>query len=389
MTNYQHFTEELRAAGMNAKAAVFLVNKLKEDEEYSVTTPEEKEWALMRGFFPGRIAFYGLTEENYRDYVPDYHYFMLFPFNHHFRIWINDKLTLKYVLNRQDLKQFMPEYYLYIENDGSYTYLMDCPDEVPKDEHFIRNLLCRKKKLVMKPNSGTSGGLGFLRLEQKEDLLYVNNRLTDEAEFAGICYSLKNYIVTEYVTQHEALADIWPKSECTLRVIMYKNVKDRYEPAAWSCAASYARFGTEISGGVSNISAGGFGVVFDFDTGLFAERGFRYRRFSPDGSWQMWEHPDSHKGWYGSRMPRWEETREAICRICGYISSLSYLAFDIIITSDGMKICEINSLPSMDYEQVMCGPALGKEPFKRFFMEKGLTSFDGKRFYEAYMNSQE
>ena len=78
MTNYQRFTEELRAAGMDAKAAVFLVNKLKEDEEYSVTTPEEKEWALMRGFFPGRIAFYGLTEENYRDYVPDYHYFMLF-----------------------------------------------------------------------------------------------------------------------------------------------------------------------------------------------------------------------------------------------------------------------------------------------------------------------
>ena len=65
------------------------------------------------------------------------------------------------------------------------------------------------------------------------------------------------------------------------------------------------------------------------------------------------------------------------------------MGLDIIITEDGMKLCEINSHPAIDYEQVMCGPTLSRPKVKAFFEHKGLRKFDGKDFYQAYIESQE
>ena len=71
------------------------------------------------------------------------------------------------------------------------------------------------------------------------------------------------------------------------------------------------------------------------------------------------------------------------------MSSLDYLGLDIIITEDGMKLCEINSHPAMDDEQVMCWPTLSKENAREFFDSKGFRNFDSADFYRAYAESQE
>lgn len=345
---------------------------------------------MERGFFPGRIELYGLTEDNYKDYVPDFNYFMIHPMNHHFRIWINDKLSLKYTLNSNGCEMVMPEYYLYVENDGTYTYLMDCPQSIPKDESFLWNLLCDKKILAIKPNSGTSGGLGFIKLEIKNDILYENNHQITKDRFEEIKGSLYNHIVTEYAYQHSELAKIWPQSECTLRVIMCKNVPETISsPAKWSCAVSYARFGTSVNGGASNLSSGGVGVGFDFNTGRYNDTCIRYKKYCNDGIWKLTSHPDTCAEWTKLGLPNWQYVKEKIERICSHISSLSYLGLDIIITPDGMKLCEINTHPAMDYEQVMCGPTLLKKNVKEFFAHKGLFDVKSEDFYTAYLECQE
>jgi hypothetical protein len=53
-----------------------------------------------------------------------------------------------------------------------------------------------------------------------------------------------------------------------------------------------------------------------------------------------------------------------------------------------MKLCEINTHPAMNYEQVMNGPALLKEKVKDYFMYKGINKFDGQDFYRAYLVSR-
>lgn len=390
MTNYDKLTDHVRALGMDYKWARMFVKKLRDDEAaFPVADEEQKKWALERGFYPGRIELYGLTEENYRDYVPDFQYFMLHPMNNHFLKWL-DKTTLKYVLNSNGCESTMPEYYVYVENDGSFTYLMDCPEHLPKTADFLMELLRYKGILAMKPNSGTSGGLGFIKLELRGEELYENNRPIDEARFIQIRDSMRNYIITEYAHQHPELAKVWPDSECTLRIIMGKAPKQSlYEPAVWDCAVSFARFGTSISGGTSNLSAGGVGIGFDFETGRCRGRGVQYRRFSRDGGWYIDRHPDSLCSWEGMTMPNWPYVKQKIEDVCRHISSLDYIGLDVIITKDGMKLCEINSHPAVDYSQLLCGPVLAKERLRRFYASKGLYDQDPAAFYRAYMECQE
>ena len=80
--------------------------------------------------------------------------------------------------------------------------------------------------------------------------------------------------------------------------------------------------------------------------------------------------------------------KDTVQKICKYISSLSYLGFDVIITESGMKICEINTHPALDYAQIMCGPALQKNNVKAYFRTKGMFSFNGEDFLKAYLDAQ-
>ena len=127
MTDYALLTEKMRELGMDHKWAMSFVKRLKEDEELFFVSDKDKRWALERGFYPGRVELLGLTEENYHDFLPDFHYSMMHPLNNHFLKWL-DKLTLKYVLNSNDCHDIMPDYFVYVENEqcgGRFTYLMD------------------------------------------------------------------------------------------------------------------------------------------------------------------------------------------------------------------------------------------------------------------------
>ena len=93
--------------------------------------------------------------------------------------------------------------------------------------------------------------------------------------------------------------------------------------------------------------------------------------------------------WRSLGLPNWQLAKKKINGLCQHISSLDYMGLDIIITEDGIKLCEINSHPALDYSQVLSGPALSKKNVKSFFEHKGLMMHDGKDFYRAYIESQE
>lgn len=388
-TNYETLLQLLREYGMDYKWARMFVKKLADDEAAFPTDEATRRWALERGFYPGRVALYGLTEENYRDYLPDFPYFMIHPINHHFRIWINDKMTLKYVLNSCGCAHTMPEYYLYVENNGDYTYMMDAPASVPKDAHFLKNLLREKKYLAVKPNSGTSGGRGFMKWEWNDGQILVNNQPVEAEAFAEITAHLENHIVTEYCHEHADLARIWPKSECTLRIIMVKLPQTSHEaPARWHNIVSYARFGASVSGGASNLSSGGIGIGFDYETGRFRDFGIRYKRFCADGQHLCYAHPDTHAVWKECSLPNWSFVKDSIDRICGHLGSLDYLGLDVIITQEGLKLCEINSHPAADYEQIMCRPILSDPEARAFFEKHGAFRVNCSDFWQMYQKSQ-
>lgn len=390
MINYDKMYEQLVEKGMQKNIAKLFIKKCKIEEDIYKGNETTREWAMTKGFFPSRVDLYGLNDENYKNYMPDYVDFRLHPYNNHFVIWINDKLSLKYTLGR-DFADIMPEYYLYIENNGDYTYLQDTPALIAKNENFILNLLKEKRVLIIKPNSSKSGGEGVMKVEWADNHIRINNKEEISVEaFQERIKNLGNNIVTEYVHQHSDLKRIWPDSECTLRIIMIRLPKENlYEKAKWKCIVSYARFGTSLSGGASNVSSGGIGIGFDFETGQYNPYAVRFRQFCPDGKWKLYEHPDTHVVWKNEKLPNWNYVKDTLYKVCDHYSSLSHLGFDVIITENGFVFCEINSKPALNYEQVICGPVLTSEDNIAYFKSKGMDNIDCSELYSIYKNCQE
>ena len=404
MTNYELMQKLLIENGMQSKVAKGFIKKFKIEELSYSCSDESKKWAMSKGFFPSRIKLYGLNEDNYTYFLPDYADFMMHPYNNHFAIWINDKLSLKYTLGK-DFSHILPRYYLYIENNGDYTYLQDAPYSVKKDKDFILNLLKEKKVVIIKPNSSKSGGEGVMKVEYinalstdhilgshlEDKIIRINNKeLLSVSEFQNRICNLYNCIVTEYVFQHSNLKKIWPESECTLRVIMVKLPHHSfYSQSQWKCIISFARFGTSVSGGTSNVSAGGIGVGFNFENGELHPFGIRELQFSPNGEWRCHEHPDTHIVWKEEKIPNWDYVRDNLYKVCEHYGSLSHLGFDVIITEKGFVLCEINSKPAINIGQVLSEPTLLSEDNKKYFISKGLDKIDCSKLYSIYEESQQ
>lgn len=73
------------------------------------TTLGQKLWCWRHGFQSFRIQQYGLTKENYKNFLSDYQYHWLNRINNNYQIWINDKTTTRYVM--EPYKQFLAKYY--------------------------------------------------------------------------------------------------------------------------------------------------------------------------------------------------------------------------------------------------------------------------------------
>jgi len=369
--------EFLLDKGLTQKMALYFVQHLEEDWILNKDMPYEKKIEAMKyGFFPGRVKLYNLNRENYRNYLADIDYFRLHPLNNHFAIWVNDKLTLKYVIpsvfhthEGRDLS-IMPEYYLYIENNGRYSYLMDSPKYILHDENYLLNLLKEKQILALKPSRG-AGGYGFVKLQYVDGEIYANSKKMNKAAFDAFRESLNGYLVTEYVSQHTALDTVWDKSVCTLRIISVKNCNNNLtDGGKTNIIVSYARFGTERSNGASNLSSGGVGIAYDFDNGRFADHFYQYLKYASNGNICLSEHPDTKVSLSGKMLPHWKLVRDVVYSVCDYLSSLEYFGFDLMVTEDGVKMCEINTHPSLDYEQVICGPIWLKPAAKEYFEKK-------------------
>lgn len=98
----------LRLIGLDKKRAKEFMPLLYKDLLYSPNSFRQKIWAYKRGFLSSRIELYCLNNKNYKEYLTDIDYLRHHPYNNHFSFWINDKLTLKYLLSGLD-PDLMPE----------------------------------------------------------------------------------------------------------------------------------------------------------------------------------------------------------------------------------------------------------------------------------------
>lgn len=288
--------------------------------------------------------------------LPDLDYLKMHPLNGQFGHWIDDKLTLKYLLAKFD--NYLPAYYGYLQK-GRFIQLMDFPSSLPYNFEGFLDLLHQKEDLALKKNSG-SLSVGFFNVKYCKGSYYINGNLTPAKEFSTFINSLDDYLITEYVHAHLFLKRINPLSPNIIRLIIV-NIDGR-DPQP---IAAYLRIGQRSTGYTELTSSGGLFSGIDLNTGtLFDPKSFN-GPFVTDTP----IHPDSKVPIEGT-LPHWDKLIDGIFDICKYVPNLKYLGFDIIITESSFKIIEINSLSGASYIQLF-------HPF--------LDSTAGKKFFQTFI----
>lgn len=308
----------------------FWRKEMKESYKNSPIPKKKKKWAYKRGFLPHRLIHYSLTEENYKKIVSDRDYFYLYPLNNNYKMWIDDKLTMKYILRPFD--RFLPKYYFHIMKERDVMRLMDCPKELDATVEGIINLLDDKGVLAAKTSAGTYG-IGFYKLESKNHHYYVNGNEYTKENFKEFLKSLDDYIITEFVEMHKDIKKLNPSSVNTIRVtVINEHGNDPIIPFA------FMRVGSKASGVVDNVAQGGMVCKVDVETGRFYNgEGLKNNLY-----FAVETHPDTGEKMEGF-IPHWELVKTELKKMCEYYPQLKWLGYDVAITEDGFCILEINS----------------------------------------------
>ena len=327
---------------------------------------KQKRWAHKHGFFSWHLYQYGITKDNYLQFLSDYDYFWLNRINNDYQKWVNDKTTFRMVM--EPFKDYVPKYYFSMfKMDGKtrISKMWDCPEEIPNSAEGIIELLKEKGKLAMKASAGTHGD-GFYCLSYENDAILINGKETTIDEFFKIIDELKSfYIVTEYLEMHEELKKIYSKSVNTVRMMVVNS--NGYDPKIMQ---TYMRIGSEKTGFTDNVGYGGICVYVNKETGeLYKPETIREHVF-----YDCPIHPDTGTPISGF-LPHWDLVREKVLEICKYLCELEYLGFDIAITDEGFQILEINI--HQDLHKVADFDDEIKEFFRRKLKQK-------RSIYKAY-----
>lgn len=289
--------------------------------------PQIIKFAKKHGFLASTVIALGINEKNYVDYLSDYDYWRMYPLDGRYHSWINNKLSLKYLLG--DLGKYMPEYYFQITQDMGVFKLLDCPSGYSNDLDGIMSLIFDVKKVGLKDIDGFYGR-GFYKAEVIGKDIFVNDKKYSREEFEEFILKLDNYIVMEYLESAGVSASIYPKTANSIRYIVAIEKGKRYK------IGSFIKFGNKKSGYVDNLSEGGITAPID-KNGHFE---FGYCKI--DGVMTKIEnHPDTGRRLEGI-INEWDEIEHVAQIIMSRLPQLTYLGFDFVVSTKGVRLLEIN-----------------------------------------------
>ena len=300
---------------------------------------DEERWISERGFNHHRIEQYGINRSNQKSLISDFEYEYLGHLNNKYRVWFEDKITIKYILD--DFSEYMTEYYYLItmkNGKNKIVTLMDCPNGYVSSYEDIFRLVRQQGTLALKLDEGTHG-TGFFKFTFANEKYYLNDneiRKEDIIELLNDTKSNNQYLVTEFIQQHPSLANIYPGSVNTARLIVFKK-----DGRTAQIGSGYMRFGHSETGGVDNMGAGGIGVDLDVLTGYYNNAARIRDNITVES---CFTHPDTGVLIEGY-LPNWNDVIQAVLKIANSLPEIEYIGFDVAFTNDGIKLPELNRFP--------------------------------------------
>lgn len=353
--------DSLLCDGFTERMARSWLASLEEERKSGLYDPAELAALHEMGYLAGCAYSYDAARLGEGVYLTDYDHFRLWPLNSWQRIWINDKLTLFYLLNGTEFGRFLPAYYFYSTSDGTLS-------AVPPhgNGRNLEDVLREYGDLACKPCNGT-GSEGFFRLSFKNGAYLINGKEVAHEEVAHFPQTHPNYVFTEFLFPESSMSRIDPLIH-TLRILVIN-----HHGTDSTVAGTYLRFGMkEVADktGAANYTYlrtaedRDYVCHVDPDSGYFGSGRLVYATRVEDAP----IHPDSNVEASGL-ISCWEEAKGLALGLAEYLPTLSFLGFDIGITDEGPKIMEINSHPGIHYVQLFT-PLMENTSFSNFIEER-------------------
>lgn len=336
--NIKHFYQKIRTY-------VAIVSK---DLEDHFTLPILKKIIYWkRGFLAEKYILYRLYENDYRDYLSDYHASMARNINDPF----NDVLVNKYIFSEFVSKYFrVPIIYGYVLNGIYYPY---------KKDYSIEKIINHYDYLVIKSITGGGGNNVFI-LQKKDGQYIINNKASISAkELENFLKGFNNFIIVEYMYPGSFSKRLNKYTINTMRVVTMIDPETK-KPFI---ARAVQRIGVRSSEPMDNFTKGGLSASIDLETGALGDATAHpkttiHKRYI--------EHPDNNLEFKGLIIPNWDNIKEEILYGAMKLNILKCVGWDFLLTDDGLVAIEGNHHPDPDVLQGH-GPLLNDKKIRAFY----------------------
>lgn len=352
--------------GMSKKFAIYYSSCIEQELSHQGYNAEYAEWSLSKGFLFSTAKVLGINQTNYKNYLSDEDFYKSWPLNSWTRIWVDDKMTLKYILEGTKFSHLMPKYFFYTTNNCELRSLVD--DQIGENDiQTLIKYIKDYKNIACKPNNA-SRSEGFCKLSYDGSSIYINKNKVNEDDIELFVNQHPNYIFTEYLVPEKKIAKIH-KLIHTLRLVILNTNGNNPK-----IIGGYMRFGTDSHGEANYLNINDdCKAYFDFVSEVNVENGHIWNSKSVyfDKAISTLTHPDTGEivDFY---IPDWDKVKFEVLELSKYLFNLEYIGLDLCITDDGIKLMEINTLPGAKYMQIF-KPIYDDIDVKNFFLEKILS----------------
>jgi hypothetical protein len=310
-----------------------------------------------QGFLAEKFVLYNLSQNNWMEFLSDYHAKQAKWVNDPYNVVLDNKLIFHCVV-RKAIR--VPENYALIKKGRIHP--INRERTITNFEQLVKYI--KKKPIVLKPVSG-GGGKNVLLIDHQNKLLVCNKIPSDEQKLKERIESMDEVLITEFIEQGRFPKSLHPESANTMRIVTLRDV-DTDKPFI---ARAVQRIGNQKTAPQDNFTKGGMSSMIDLESGILSPAATH-----PKSSTLKWydSHPGTGVSITGQQVPGWDQIKRAIIEAAEELPFLKCIGWDILLAESGPVALEGNSHPDPDVLQCH-GPLLQNERVLRFYQHYGVV----------------
>jgi len=292
---------------------------------------------IFGGYLADQYVLYDFDHNDPKEYLSEFDWYKSRYINAPYNFMVNNKVVCTEVL-----KHYVKVPNIFIIKSGGNLSTYNSEVKNYKD---IYELLKREQKLFIKPISAGKGK-GVEMFSFQDGQVFVDDKPISKDEFLHYLKKERdNWFLSEYVQQNDYLKSLYDKTTNTIRVITFKDI----ETKEFKIFFAVQRIGTSQTIPVDNASRGGLIAKIDLETGALSEAKSLH-------SLTIHEvHPDTGTPIKGVIIPNWSQLKEEVLALANQLPFLNFIAWDILLTKEGMCIIEANTSSGVNIVQIWGG----------------------------------